>query len=55
MAADIPSLPYGTGTVTSVAALLGITVAWISGRPSGATTARAAELKVVHVLQGRND
>jgi 3-deoxy-D-manno-octulosonate 8-phosphate phosphatase (KDO 8-P phosphatase) len=33
----------------------GITVAWISGRPSGATTARARELQIPHVIQGRND
>ncbi|HEX2852522.1 MAG TPA: HAD hydrolase family protein [Opitutaceae bacterium] len=33
----------------------GIIVAWISGRPSGATTARATELKVPHLVQGRID
>lgn len=33
----------------------GITVAWISGRASGATTARATELKIPHVVQGRTD
>jgi 3-deoxy-D-manno-octulosonate 8-phosphate phosphatase (KDO 8-P phosphatase) len=33
----------------------GVTVAWISGRPSGATTARARELKIPHVIQGRTD
>jgi 3-deoxy-D-manno-octulosonate 8-phosphate phosphatase (KDO 8-P phosphatase) len=33
----------------------GIAVAWISGRPSGATTLRATELRVPHVLQGRTD
>ena len=33
----------------------GIAVAWISGRPSGATTARATELKVPHLIQGRTD
>lgn len=33
----------------------GIAVAWISGRPSGATTARARELGIPHVIQGRND
>jgi len=33
----------------------GIPVAWISGRPSGATTARAAELKIPHLIQGRTD
>ncbi len=33
----------------------GITVAWISGRPSGATRARAAELKIPHLIEGRTD
>ena len=33
----------------------GVAVAWISGRASGATTVRAAELKVPHVIQGRTD
>jgi 3-deoxy-D-manno-octulosonate 8-phosphate phosphatase (KDO 8-P phosphatase) len=33
----------------------GVAVAWISGRASGATTARAAELKIPHVIQGRTD
>jgi 3-deoxy-D-manno-octulosonate 8-phosphate phosphatase (KDO 8-P phosphatase) len=33
----------------------GIAVAWISGRASGATTARATELKVPHLVQGRTD
>jgi len=33
----------------------GITVAWISGRPSAATTARATELAIPHVLLGRPD
>jgi 3-deoxy-D-manno-octulosonate 8-phosphate phosphatase (KDO 8-P phosphatase) len=33
----------------------GVAVAWISGRPSGATTARATELRVPHVVQGRTD
>lgn len=33
----------------------GIEVAWISGRASGATTARATELKIPHVIQGRVD
>jgi 3-deoxy-D-manno-octulosonate 8-phosphate phosphatase (KDO 8-P phosphatase) len=32
-----------------------IVVAWISGRQSGATTARAIELRVPHVIQGRTD
>jgi len=33
----------------------GFPLAWISGRASGATTARAAELKIPHVIQGRID
>lgn len=33
----------------------GIVTAWISGRASGATTARARELKIPHVVQGRTD
>lgn len=33
----------------------GIAVAWISGRPSEATTRRAQELKVPHLIQGRTD
>jgi 3-deoxy-D-manno-octulosonate 8-phosphate phosphatase (KDO 8-P phosphatase) len=33
----------------------GIATAWISGRPSGATTARATELKIPHLIQGRTD
>ena len=33
----------------------GILVAWISGRPSGATTSRAQELKIPHLIQGRTD
>ena len=33
----------------------GLTVAWISGRPSGATTARATELRIPHLIQGRTD
>ncbi|HEY0945462.1 MAG TPA: HAD hydrolase family protein [Opitutaceae bacterium] len=33
----------------------GIAVAWISGRHSGATTVRAHELKVSHLIQGRTD
>lgn len=33
----------------------GIAVAWISGRPSGATTTRATELKIPHLIQGRTD
>jgi len=33
----------------------GIATAWISGRPSGATTARATELRIPHLIQGRTD
>lgn len=33
----------------------GIAVAWISGRASGATTVRAHELKIPHLIQGRPD
>lgn len=33
----------------------GIAVAWISGRLSGATTVRATELKIPHLVQGRSD
>lgn len=33
----------------------GVAVAWISGRASGSTTARATELRVPHVIQGRTD
>ena len=33
----------------------GIAVAWISGRASDATSIRAAELKIPHVIQGRAD
>jgi 3-deoxy-D-manno-octulosonate 8-phosphate phosphatase (KDO 8-P phosphatase) len=33
----------------------GIQTAWISGRLSGATSMRAAELKIPHVIQGRTD
>ena len=33
----------------------GVIVAWISGRASGASTARATELKVPHLIQGRID
>lgn len=32
-----------------------IAVAWISGRPSLATTMRATELKIPHLIQGRSD
>ena len=33
----------------------GVTLAWISGRNSGSTTARATELKIPHLIQGRTD
>jgi 3-deoxy-D-manno-octulosonate 8-phosphate phosphatase (KDO 8-P phosphatase) len=33
----------------------GLELAWISGRVSGATTLRAAELKIAHVVQGKHD
>lgn len=33
----------------------GLAVAWISGRASAATTVRATELKVPHLVQGRTD
>jgi 3-deoxy-D-manno-octulosonate 8-phosphate phosphatase (KDO 8-P phosphatase) len=33
----------------------GIATAWISGRPSRATAARAAELRIPHLIQGRTD
>jgi 3-deoxy-D-manno-octulosonate 8-phosphate phosphatase (KDO 8-P phosphatase) len=33
----------------------GLPLAWISGRASGATTARATELKIPHLIQGRID
>jgi len=33
----------------------GIAVAWISGRASNATTMRATELKIPHLIQGRTD
>ena len=33
----------------------GIITVWISGRLSGATTVRAGELKIPHLIQGRTD
>jgi 3-deoxy-D-manno-octulosonate 8-phosphate phosphatase (KDO 8-P phosphatase) len=33
----------------------GVVVAWISGRASGSTLARATELKIPHLIQGRTD
>jgi 3-deoxy-D-manno-octulosonate 8-phosphate phosphatase (KDO 8-P phosphatase) len=35
--------------------LANLATAWISGRPSGATTVRASELKIPHLVQGRID
>jgi 3-deoxy-D-manno-octulosonate 8-phosphate phosphatase (KDO 8-P phosphatase) len=34
---------------------LGIPLAWISGRVSGATTVRATDLQIPHVIQGQPD
>lgn len=33
----------------------GVELAWISGRKSAATTLRATELKIAHLIQGRHD
>ena len=33
----------------------GLSTAWIIGRASGATTGRATELKIPHLIQGRTD
>jgi 3-deoxy-D-manno-octulosonate 8-phosphate phosphatase (KDO 8-P phosphatase) len=33
----------------------GVGLAWISGRASGATTRRAEELRIAHLIQGRTD
>jgi 3-deoxy-D-manno-octulosonate 8-phosphate phosphatase (KDO 8-P phosphatase) len=33
----------------------GVLLAWISGRASGATTKRAEELRIPHLIQGRHD
>jgi len=33
----------------------GIELAWISGRASGATTVRAKELRIAHLVQGKHD
>jgi len=33
----------------------GVSLAWISGRVSGATSRRAEELKIPHLIQGRTD
>ena len=33
----------------------GVDLAWISGRRSGTTTIRAAELRIAHVIQGQHD
>jgi len=47
------SILDGLGQVRLMRA--GVRVAWISGRASGSTTARATELKIQHVIQGRVD
>jgi 3-deoxy-D-manno-octulosonate 8-phosphate phosphatase (KDO 8-P phosphatase) len=47
------SILDGLGLVRLGAA--GIATAWISGRKSGATDNRAAELRIPHVIQGRID
>jgi 3-deoxy-D-manno-octulosonate 8-phosphate phosphatase (KDO 8-P phosphatase) len=47
------SILDGMGLVRLLKA--GVAVAWISGRASGATTARAAELRIPHLVQGRTD
>jgi len=47
------SILDGMGLVRLVRA--GIATAWISGRPSEATTRRAKELKIPHLIQGRTD
>jgi 3-deoxy-D-manno-octulosonate 8-phosphate phosphatase (KDO 8-P phosphatase) len=43
----------GLGLKRALAA--GLVLAWISGRHSGATTRRATELGIPHVIQGRPD
>jgi 3-deoxy-D-manno-octulosonate 8-phosphate phosphatase (KDO 8-P phosphatase) len=47
------SILDGLGQVRLMRA--GVHVAWISGRASGSTTARANELKIPYVIQGRVD
>jgi len=47
------SILDGTGLVRLIRS--GIAVAWISGRASAATTRRAQELRVPHLIQGRTD
>lgn len=47
------SILDGLGLVRVLRA--GLIVAWISGRPSGATRARATELKIPHLIEGRTD
>ena len=47
------SILDGTGIVRLIKS--GIAVAWISGRASQATTRRAQELRVPHLIQGRTD
>ncbi len=51
--AKVFSILDGLGQVKLVRS--GVAVAWISGRPSEATSARAKELRIPHVVQGRID
>ncbi|KXU34911.1 HAD family hydrolase [Cephaloticoccus capnophilus] len=51
--AKVFSILDGMGLVRLARA--GITTAWISGRPSEATTRRARELGIPHLIQGRTD
>jgi 3-deoxy-D-manno-octulosonate 8-phosphate phosphatase (KDO 8-P phosphatase) len=47
------SIIDGLGLILVRAA--GVELAWISGRKSETTSMRAAELKIMHVVQGRHD
>jgi 3-deoxy-D-manno-octulosonate 8-phosphate phosphatase (KDO 8-P phosphatase) len=51
--AKVFSILDGLGLVNLAKA--GVSVAWISGRPSEATARRARELKIPHLIQGRTD
>jgi len=51
--AKVFSILDGMGLVRLARA--GIATAWISGRPSEATTRRARELGIPHLIQGRTD
>lgn len=51
--AKVFSILDGMGLVKLAKA--GIATAWISGRPSEATSTRARELKIPHLVQGRTD